>query len=385
MEIGLTLDKTVYLDNAATTPLCKEAKEAMVAVLDEPFGNPSSTHAFGRKSRIIVEQCRKYIAKTLNCNAGEIIFTSGGTEADNAALALSIRDLKVERIITSRIEHHAVLHTAQQLARNTSVELVYVDLDEQGMVDLNHLERLLSEMQPTLVSLMHANNEIGNLLDLKETGSLCRKYGAYFHTDAVQSMGHLSIDTKEVEVDFISASAHKFYGPKGIGFLYANARCKIGSYITGGAQERNMRGGTENVMALAGMHAALKAILEKQAEAYEHISSLKAYLMDGLKAQLPDVLFNGASASTEKSMAKVLSVGFPAMADNNMLLFNLDLKGIAVSGGSACASGSLQGSHVIEAILPGVSYPIVRFSFGSATTKEDLDYALSALQNMQKT
>jgi cysteine desulfurase len=377
------MDKTVYLDYAATTPLRKEVKEYMVEVMEGPFGNPSSTHSFGRKSRIVVEQARKYIAKALGCTGAEIIFTSGGTEADNAALLLSVRDLGVKRIITSRIEHHAVLHTAESLARNYNVQLDFVALDEQGGVRLDDLERLLKEEQPTLVSLMHGNNEIGNLLDLVETGNLCHQYGAYFHSDTVQTIGHFPIDLSTLPIDFVSASAHKFYGPKGVGFLYANSRVKIASFITGGAQERNMRGGTENIIGLAGLHKALEYSLENLQAERKHIAGLKAYFIGQLQT-LEGVVFNGYSNDMERSLYTVVSAGFPTLANNSMFLFSLDLKGIAVSGGSACASGSLKGSHVMAELTPDATHPVVRFSFGKDTTKEELDFVLANLSDLLK-
>ncbi len=375
-------NKLVYLDYAATTPLREEAKQAMLEVMNGPFGNPSSTHSFGRKSRSIVEQCRKYIAKVLHCSAGEIIFTSGGTEADNASLLLPVRDLGITQIITSRIEHHAILHTVEQLMRTQNINITYVDTDEKGNVSLAHLERLLAEGQPTLVSLMHVNNEVGNVLDLKTTGALCKKYGALFHSDTVQSMGHLDIDLSEINIDFLSASAHKFYGPKGVGFMFARSNRKIGSYITGGAQERNLRGGTENIISIAGMHAALQATLENAQEERAHLSQLKNYFKKALQGLPTAVVFNGNSGGEFMAINKILSVGFPNLPANSMFLFNLDLKGIAVSGGSACASGSLKGSHVIDAILPGIQYPVVRFSFGKNTTTQELDYVLSVLKEM---
>lgn len=375
------MDNPIYLDYAATTPLRKEVKEYMWEVINGPFGNPSSTHSFGRKSRIVVEQARKYIAKALNCSPGELIFTSGGTEADNAALLLAVRDLGVTRIITSEIEHHAVLHAAQSLQRHYNVQVQFVQLKNRGEVDLNHLEQLLAKNEPTLVSLMHGNNEIGNLLDLHQVGTLCKQYGAYFHSDTVQTVGHFPIDLASTPVDFITASAHKFYGPKGVGFLYAKSQVKIGSFITGGAQERNLRGGTENIIGLAGLHKALQLSLENLEQEQAHIASVKTYFVDQLKT-LGKIEFYGLSAELNKSLYTVLSVGFPMLKDNNMLLFTLDLKGIAVSGGSACASGSLKGSHVLQALVPNSTAPVVRFSFGKDTTKAELDVVLSELKSI---
>lgn len=374
----------IYLDYAATTPLRKEVKERMMEVMDGPFGNPSSTHQFGRKSRTIVEECRKYIAKSFNCSPAEVIFTSGGTEADNAALFLSIRDLGVKRIITSAIEHHAILHTAESMQRNYDVEVEFVKLLANGNPDLNHLEELLKNEKPTLVSLMHANNELGNLLDLTETGRICHQYKAYFHSDTVQSIGQLPLDLTALPIDLISASAHKFYGPKGVGFLYMSSAVKTASFITGGAQERNMRGGTENVIGLAGMHTAIKYKLENLEEEGEHVKNMKVYLLTQLTESFGDqVQFNGLSADLDNSLHKILSVSFPKLK-NDMLLFTLDLKGIAVSGGSACASGSLKGSHVISTILPDSDYPVVRFSFGKNTTIEELDRTMDILKTIIK-
>ncbi|MGB0177605.1 MAG: cysteine desulfurase family protein, partial [Owenweeksia sp.] len=255
----------IYLDNAATTPLREEVKERMVSLLDGPFGNPSSTHQFGRKSRALVEDARRYIAKSLHCTPHEIIFTSGGTEADNMALTISVRDLGARRIITSPIEHPAVLRTAEALAEKQGTRLDLVRIDAKGTVDLDHLEELLKDEQPTLVSLMHGNNEVGNLLDIMQTGELVKKYGAYFHSDTVQTVGHFDLHLDELPVDFIAASAHKFYGPKGVGFLYMSNRVKAGPLIYGGGQERGMRSGTENAFSIAAMHTALQACYENLA------------------------------------------------------------------------------------------------------------------------
>lgn len=370
----------IYLDYAATTPLRTEVKEKMHEMLDGPFGNPSSSHQFGRKSRSIVEACRKYIASSLNCLPSEIIFTSGGTEADNTALTLAIRDLGVKRIISSEIEHHAVLHTAQFLAKKYDIELIFVDLDKNGNVLMDHLEKLLEDhSKKTMVSLMHGNNEIGNILDLEKVGLICKKNEAYFHSDTVQTIGQLPIDLSKINIDFIAASSHKFYGPKGIGFMYVNSRVKAFSFISGGAQERNMRGGTENVLGICGMHEALKMKLENLEKEGEHVKSIKSYMMVNLKKNFGDkVVFNGASGDPNQSLNKILSVGFPFLK-NDMLLFTLDLKGIAASGGSACASGSQQGSHVMAKLMPNETHPIVRFSFGKNTSLKEIDRVVSVL------
>jgi len=374
---------SIYLDNAATTPLRQEVKDKMVELIQEgAYGNPSSTHQFGRKSRVIVEETRKSIAKNLNCSAGEIVFTSGGTEADNAALMLPVRDLGIKRIITSPIEHHAVLHAAESIQRNYGVDLQLLKVNEQGEIDLNQLEDLLKDEKPTLVSLMHGNNEIGNLLDIHRVGSLCKNYGALFHSDTVQTVGHYNIDLSGLPVDFITASAHKFYGPKGTGFLYINKSVKVASFITGGAQERNMRGGTENILGLTGLKASLEYSLENLAKEEEHVRSLKKHLIEKLQEQVPAVTFNGLSGEMDKSLYSVLSLSFPSLKNDNMLLFNLDLKGIAVSGGSACASGSLQGSHVISALAPDSDYPVVRVSMGINNTIEEIETLVETLKSL---
>lgn len=370
----------IYLDYAATTPLRKEVKEYMMELLDGPFGNPSSSHQFGRKSRTMVEECRKFIGGSFKCSASEIVFTSGGTEADNTALLIGVRDLGVTRIITSPIEHHAILHCAEALQKNYSIQLDFVNILENGDPDLEHLEGLLkSSDQKTMVSLMHANNELGNILDLKKVSKICKNQGAYFHSDTVQTIGQLEIDLSEIQIDFLSASAHKFYGPKGIGFLYVNHSLKIGSLITGGAQERNRRGGTENILGIGGMHQALKYKLENLSLENAHLKSIKTYMMEKLKENFgDDVNFNGASADLNMSLNKILSVSFPNLK-NDMLLFTLDLNGIAASGGSACASGSLQGSHVISHLMPNAICPVVRFSFGKDSTSTEIDEVISVL------
>ena len=381
---GLENNKRVYLDNAATTPIREEVKQYILEVMNGPFGNPSSTHQFGRKAKGIVEEARKYIAKTLGCTGNEIVFTSGGTEADNAALTLAVRDCGVKRIITSPMEHHAVLHTAEALAENYGVELTFVNLLEDGVVDLQNLEELLKEDKPTLVTLMHGNNEVGNLLDLMAVGNLCRANNALFHTDTVQTMAHCELNLAELPIDFLAASAHKFYGPKGVGFMYVNHRVKCHSFISGGAQERNMRGGTENVLGIAGLHKAFQCAMENLDEENRHIMGLKSYMIDRLKAEFPDVRFNGLSDQLDRSLLTVLSCGFPSIPKDGMYLFTLDMNGIAVSGGSACTSGSQKGSHVIQAIDPEIDCAIIRFSFGKDNTKEQLDYVVETLKTMMK-
>lgn len=379
---GLEVKKRIYLDNAATTPIREEVKEYILEVMNGPFGNPSSTHQFGRKAKSVIEEARKYIAKTLGCTGNEIVFTSGGTEADNAALTLAVRDCGVKRIITSPMEHHAVLHTAEAMAKNYGVELVFVNLLDKGVIDLNHLEELLKEDKPTLVSLMHGNNEVGNLLDLVAVGNLCRANNALFHTDTVQTMAHCELNLAELAIDFLAASAHKFYGPKGVGFMYINHRVKCHSFISGGAQERNMRGGTENVLGIAGLHKAFQFAIENMEAENAHIIDLKQYMIDKLKSEIAGVRFNGLSDQLDRSLLTVLSCSLPALPKDGMYLFTLDMNGIAVSGGSACTSGSQKGSHVIEAIDPDNECAIIRFSFGKDNTREELDFVVETLKGM---
>ncbi|MAX79761.1 MAG: cysteine desulfurase [Crocinitomicaceae bacterium] len=371
----------VYLDNAATTPLAEEVFEAMAPVLKTTFGNPSSTHSYGREVRGLVETARRSIAKMLNVTPGEITFTSGGTEADNMAIKGAVHDLGVKTIITSTIEHHAVLHTVEELEKE-GVKVHYVQLDADGAVDLNDLEKALQENENCLVSLMHANNEVGNLLPLEKVGEMCRQYGAYFHSDTVQTMGHYPFDLQEIPVDFITGAAHKFHGPKGIGFLYINKRLKIQPLIHGGSQERSMRAGTENVYGIVGLAKALELCNEEIEEHKTSISGIKQYMIGALKTALPEVAFNGKSASENESLYTVLSVSLPPTDKAGMLLFNLDIKGVACSGGSACSSGSNLGSHVLRGIQAKADRPSVRFSFSRYTTKEDVDYAVQCLKDI---
>lgn len=371
----------VYLDNAATTPMAKEVLEAMLPYMTEHFGNPSSTHSYGRTAKNAIEQARRTIAKHLNVHPHDIYFTSGGTEADNIALNASINDLGVKRIITSAVEHHAVGHTAEHLCKHHNIELALVNLTPQGSVDLNHLEQLLKDTTPTLVSLMHANNEIGNLISLHEVGTLCRKYNAYFHSDTVQTMGHYAFNLKETPVDFITCAAHKFHGPKGVGFLYINKQVKINPIQYGGAQERNMRGGTENLYGIVGLAKAMDLTYEDVEGHQHHVQGLKDYMRDSLKTLFPEVAFNGEQRA-DKSLYTVLSTRFKNIENKTTFLFGLDLKGVAASGGSACSSGSNKGSHVLTALGVNPEDTSVRFSFSRYTTKEDIDFALSALKEL---
>jgi len=370
----------VYLDNAATTAMAPEVVEAMVPVMSDLYGNPSSTHHKGRETRSHLEMARKKIAKHLNCSPMELFFTSGGTEADNMAIQCSVRDHGVRRIITSALEHHAVLHTVDHLGEAGAVSVEHVRIDEKGHVDLGHLEALLKEEAPeTLVTLMHANNEIGNLLPLFEVGELCRAHNALFHSDTVQSMAHYRFDLANTPVDFITCAAHKFHGPKGTGFLYIRKGLAQEPFIYGGAQERNMRGGTENVYGIVGLAKAMDLAYEDIEGHRAHVESLKRRMIDGLTAGIEGVRFNGDSANLDKSLYTVLNVCLPENEASSMLLFNLDILGICVSGGSACSSGSNVGSHVLSAIGSDPKRPAVRFSFSRYTTEEEVDYALNEL------
>jgi len=347
----------------------------MCDVLRNHFGNPSSTHSYGRASKALVETSRRSIAKHLNCQPSELFFTSGGTEADNLACHIAVQELGVKRIISTSIEHLAVGHTVEMYRDRFKVELHNLSLDDQGHIDLMELEALLKEPIPTLVSLMHANNEIATLIPLEQVVTLCRTHGAYFHSDTVQTMGHYTFDLKALDIDFITCAAHKFHGPKGIGFLYVNKRIKMTPMILGGAQERGFRGGTENISGIVGLSKAFDLAYEDLHAHQEHVQGLKTYLMERLTAHFPDLLFHG-DTSPEGSLYTVLNVCFPATDKASMLLFTLDLKGVAVSGGSACTSGATKGSHVLEGIGADMSRPNVRFSFSRYTTKEEIDFAL---------
>ncbi|HOS47255.1 MAG TPA: cysteine desulfurase family protein [Bacteroidia bacterium] len=370
----------VYLDNAATTAIHPDVVETMIPVLRNQFGNPSSIHAFGREVRSAVEAARKKVATLLKTSPSEIFFTSGGTEADNMAIRCGIHDLGLKHAITSALEHHAVLHTLEELAHKGDVKLSIVNVDEQGHIDLVHLEELLKNNDRSFISLMHANNEIGTLIPLQQVGELCRKYDAVFHSDTVQTMGHFAHDLSTLPVDFVTCAAHKFHGPKGVGFLYINKRVKIKPFITGGAQERNMRGGTENVYGIIGLAKALEIAYNDMQEDVDHIKGLKNYMAEQLVNDIPGVRFNGDIS--DNSLYTVLNVSFPPTENAEMLLFNLDIAGIACSAGSACSSGSDIGSHVLRGIKADMTRPSIRFSFCRFNTKEEIDYTLEKLKEL---
>lgn len=372
----------VYLDNAATTRLDPEVLEVMIPVLSEQYGNPSSIHSNGRAARSLIERARKSVAALLNAAPAEIFFTSGGTEADNTAIRSSIETFGLKHAITSRIEHHAVLHTLEHLSKTGVIELSYVNLTPDGDVDLAHLEALLKTHSRSLVSLMHGNNEVGNLLDLNAAGALCEQYDAIFHTDTVQTMGHFRHDLQEIKANFIVGAAHKFHGPKGVGFLYVRPGTKVDPFVHGGAQERNMRGGTENVYGIVGLAKALEIAYRDMDEHRCHIELLKSKMIEGLKERIPGVRFNGLSGELDKSLYTVLNVSLPPSDVSDMLLFNLDIAGISVSGGSACSSGTDIGSHVLNELKVDANRANVRFSFGKYNTVEEIDYAINILADL---
>jgi len=372
----------VYLDNAATTRLDEEVLQAMLPYMKEEFGNPSSIHAYGRKTRSGIETARKTVAKLLNVTPAEIFFTSGGTEADNMAIVKAIETYGIKHAITSKIEHHAVEHTLCELEKEGKIKLSWVNLDKKGNVDLAHLEELLKANPKSLVSLMHANNEVGTLLPINKVGELCERYEAIFHSDTVQTMGHFMMDLRAMKVHMVTCAAHKFHGPKGVGFLYVNNAIKLKPLIYGGAQERNMRGGTENVYGIVGLAKALEICCREMPQHQDHIRGMKNYMIGELKKNIPGVEFNGEI--DEHSLYTVLNVLLPPSEDAEMLLFNLDIQGIAASGGSACSSGSNQGSHVLRGLGVDMSRPSVRFSFSKYNTKEEIDYAIGKLKEILK-
>ena len=369
----------VYFDNAATTPILPEVIEAMTEAMRTDFGNPSSIHAEGRQVRALIERARKTVANAIGASIGEVFFTSGGTESNNMALKCAVRDLNVRRIISSPLEHHCVLHSLDALQLK-GIEIAHVRVNGRGEVDYEHLRELLSIPSPngrTLVSLMHANNEIGALLDLDRVAKMCQEYGAYLHSDTVQTVGHFPIDVNETPISFLSGAAHKFHGPKGVGFVYINGDNIIKPYLDGGAQERNMRAGTENVYGIIGMAKALELATENMDAHRAHIESLRTYLMDELETTVPGVRFNGPGR--DGGLYTVLSVNFPPSEGSELLLLNLDIYGISASGGSACSSGADKGSHVLQALGADPERPSVRFSFSHLNTRADVDFLLDKL------
>ena len=373
----------VYFDNAATTQVRDEVVDEISSVLKNCFGNPSSTHSFGRSAKSYIETSRKSVAKILNCEPGEIIFNSGGTESDNSILKCAIKDLGIKHIISSKIEHHAVTHTLDEL-ESQNVKVHYVKLKENGNIDIKDLEYLLSiNTDPKLVTLMYINNEIGNILDINSVSNLCQKYNALFHSDAVQAIGHYPIDLKSLKIDFLSSAGHKFHGPKGVGFTYINKSTKIKSFICGGPQERGLRAGTESVHNIVGMTKALEIADKNMEKETQYVRSIKKYMIDNLSNLFSDIHFNGESGNMSNSTYTILNVCFPISNDKAAMLdFQLDLKGIACSKGSACQSGSSEGSHVLSEIQNDSQkkLPSVRFSFSHNNTKEEVDYLMETLK-----
>jgi len=372
----------VYLDNAATTPMDTQVIEAMHQVMKHTFGNPSSTHAIGRQAKSLIETARRTIAQLLNCKASEIVFTSGGTEADNMAIHASVHQMGAMRIITTPLEHHAVVHSVKAIEKHQNIQVDIVKTNEKGQVDLIDLEQLLSHtQQKTLVSLMHANNEIGTLLSLEQVSELCRKYNALFHSDTVQTMGHYCFDLQALDIDFITCAAHKFHGPKGVGFLYCNSKNKVAPLIHGGSQERGRRGGTENVYGIVGLEKAMQLAYQHLSHHQQYIQGLKDSMITQLRHLFEHVKFNG-TIDPHESLYTVLNVQLPPTQQASMILFTLDLKGIAVSGGSACSAGSNEGSHVLQGIGVDTQQPNVRFSFSRHTTQQEIDYTIEQLSEI---
>lgn len=373
----------IYLDNAATTAMAPEVIDAMSDAMHKTYGNPSSTHQFGRSAKSMIERCRRNIAKLFNASPSEIVFTAGGSEADNMILRNAVENLGVKRIITSRIEHHAVLHTVEVLEEEFNTTISYVNLTEDGCIDLDHLAKVLADStEKTLVSLMYVNNEIGNILDVKTVSKLCQEHDALFHSDAVQAIGHYHVDLKETPIDFVVASAHKFHGPKGVGFAYFRKGFGIKPLLTGGSQERGARAGTENVHGIVGMDKALELVYTDLDKEIAYIQGIKDYFAKQLQEQIEGVAFNGCALDAARNNYSILNVRFPV--NTSVLLFSLDIQGIATSGGSACQSGSTKGSHVLNAVLPAeeAQKTSLRFSFSKYNTKKEIDVVIKALKDI---
>tara|TARA_R110002050_G_scaffold109799_1_gene221344 strand:+ start:73912 stop:75033 length:1122 start_codon:yes stop_codon:yes gene_type:complete len=370
----------IYFDNAATTPLSNEVKEAMVQAMDE-FGNPSSVHAVGRKSKSLIEGARKKISTLLNCQPGEITFTSGGTEANNLAIFGMVESGNMTAIISSKLEHPAVVESIKKASHKFQIPVFWVNTLQSGSVDLNDLRELLTQNPKSLVSLMHVNNEIGTVLDIRKVGLMCREFGAKFHSDTVQSMGHVPINVNELPVDLLTYSAHKLNGPKGVGFLFHRKGTKVHAQIVGGKQEREFRGGTENSIGIAGLIASFEHRFENFEVLNTHLLHLKNYFISQIKTHLPDVTFNGNCTDSENSQNSMVSINFPQFSQNDMLLFQMDLKGIMVSGGSACSSGSVSGSHVLNEL--GISGANIRVSFGTQNTIQEIDAFMEVLKELK--
>ena len=369
----------VYFDNAATTPISKKVLDKMIPYMEDGFGNPSSIHKRGREIKSVIEKSRSKVADILSCEPGEIFFTSGGTEADNMFIINTVLEKKIDTVITSKVEHHAVLHCCDYLNKTQNINIKYVSINDNGEVDLDDLEKITSNNKNSLVSLMHGNNEIGNINDLKTISKICEKNNVIFHSDTVQTVGHYAIDLNKINIQGIVGSAHKFHGPKGIGFLYLNNKHKISPFIHGGAQERNMRGGTENVYGIVGLSEALTLAYENMATHKEKIIALKSHMIESLRQKVKGVKFNGLSSDLDNSLYTVLNASIPNVDDQQMFLFNLDINNIAASAGSACSSGSDSGSHVLKEIKTEEGFVNVRFSFSKYNSIEEVDYVINKI------
>ncbi len=377
----LFMTQRIYFDNAATTSLDTEVLDAMMPYLTEKYGNPSSIYSYGRETRMAIENARKSVAKILNAHPAEIFFTSGGTESSNTAINAAVKDLGCKHIISSVIEHHATLHTIENLKQTKQAEVSYVKLLPNGHIDVSDLEKILSaSKEKCLVSLMHANNEIGNILDIHTVGNICKKYNAIFHSDTVQTVGHFPFDLRNTPVDFITGAAHKFHGPKGVGILYVNENIKIKPFVHGGGQERNMRAGTENLYGIIGFAKALELATANHQTDSAKIKGLKNYMMEMLQKNIPTVVFNGDPSG--ESLYTLLSAGLPKSERSEMLLFNLDIHHICASGGSACTSGADAGSHVIRALNNSLDKVTVRFSFSKYNTEQEIEYVVEILKGL---
>jgi len=369
----------VYFDNAATTPIDREVLDKMLPYLENGFGNPSSIHKRGREIKSVIEKSRTKIASLLSCEPGEIFFTSGGTEADNMFILNTVIEKKIDTIITTKIEHHAVLHCCDFLEKTYNKNMKYIETDGKGIIDLSHLESLVKSNPNSLVTVMHGNNEIGNLNDIKSISRICQQYEVILHSDTVQTVGHYDINLNELNIHGIVGSAHKFHGPKGVGFLYLNNKHKISPFIHGGSQERNMRGGTENIYGIVGLAEALELSISNMENHSKRIENIKSYMIDELCKNIDGVKFNGQSSELDKSLYTVLNVSIPSRSDQQMFLFNLDINNIAASAGSACTSGSEIGSHVLAEIKKHEGHVPVRFSFSKMNNKEEVDYTVKKL------
>ena len=374
----------VYFDNAATTPMDKTVLEKMLPYLENGFGNPSSIHKKGREIKSVIEKCRSKIASLLSCEPGEIFFTSGGTEADNMFILNTAIEKKLDTIITSKLEHHAVLHCCEYLERSYKKNIKFVDSDDKGVIDLDHLESLMKSSPNSLVTIMHGNNEIGNLNDIKKISRICEQYETIFHSDTVQTVGHYNLNLNDLNIHGIVGSAHKFHGPKGVGFLYLNNKHKISPFIHGGAQERNMRGGTENVYGIVGLAEALELSITNMSDHAKKVSNLKKYMIEKLTHAVDGIKFNGQSSDLNNSLYTVLNVSIPNMNDQQMFLFNLDINNIAAAAGSACTSGSEVGSHVLAQIKKNKGHVSVRFSFSKMNSIEEVDYTVDKVCEILK-